>query len=127
MVGAPERPLAAPCIRAQSRGDGGPRPGAATAPGALGQELHLLWEKESHRPRQGRECFHASGVSGIWEPWVESPGAGRVPGSHLSLPVAPAASVGGEFLPLRFLAPIGRSHLGSVGRQARRWPWGGGR
>lgn len=44
--------------------------------------------------------------------------------SCLPPPVPQPASVGGEFLPFSFLAPIGRCHLGSVGRQARRWPWG---
>lgn len=104
-------------------------------------QLPELWAKNSphsesrnsHRPGQGRgvhPCVWALAAFGTPPPGVESPWADSG-GSPLPavlpapVPVPQLASVGGEFLPLSFLAPIGRCHLGSVGRQARRWPWGG--
>lgn len=83
------------------------------------------------RVRVGGGASMRLGISGVWDPlpgwspWAGSRGSPLPAVLPAPAPVPQPASVGGEFLPLSFLAPIGRCHLGSVGRQARRWPWGG--
>lgn len=126
-----------PASKHRARGDQDPYPGAAAAPRTLGQKQPPLREQELPQTGAGWGGVHpciwalaAFGTApppppGVESPWADSGGSPLPAVLPAPVPVPQLASVGGEFLPLSFLAPIGRCHLGSVGRQARRWPWGG--
>lgn len=121
-----------PASKHRATGGGAPYPGAAAAPRPWARSCSHSKRRNSHRPGLGggvHPCVWALVAFGT--PGWSLLGQGGCRGSPLPVvlpapaPVPQPASVGGEFLPLSFLAPIGCCHLGSVGRQARRRPWGG--